>query len=308
MLFTAGCKKQERGGPSELRIATQPAPLFCPIFVAKQMHWLENDLKAKAVTIKWSSFVAGPPENESFLAGQQDVGVLGDTPAIIARSAGLRSRIIATSATGPRALALIARKDSTINSATDLRGHKVAVTKGSYAHHLLYIILKNAGLTPADITIIHLPPADLVLAFNKGDVDAAATWEPFLGRIELDGARRIADGTGIKQGVLVVIAMDEFAKEHPDLIEEVLRAYQRGYDFIKQYPQKAAELITSEVKVPPEQLEKLFAVFDFNPAITPGIIQELKVTEGFLRNNEISKGQVDIDTFIDASYLAKIGL
>jgi sulfonate transport system substrate-binding protein len=126
LLLAVGCKKQERKGPTELRIATQPAPLFSPIFVAKQLHWLEDELKADAATVKWSSFIAGPPENESFLAGQQDLGVLGDTPAIIARSAGLKSRIIGTSATGPKALALIARKDSTIGSPADLRGHKVA--------------------------------------------------------------------------------------------------------------------------------------------------------------------------------------
>jgi len=80
---------------TELRIATQPAPHYAPIFVAKQKHWLEDDLAKDGVTVKWSSFVAGPPENESFAAGQQDVGFMGDTPAIIARSA---DRIRASSA------------------------------------------------------------------------------------------------------------------------------------------------------------------------------------------------------------------
>jgi sulfonate transport system substrate-binding protein len=147
---------------TELRLATQPAPLYAPIFVAKQKHWIEDELKKDGVTVKWSSFVAGPPENESFAAGQQDVGVMGDTPALIARAAGQNTRIVGISAVGPKALALAVPKDSTLKTAAELKGKRVAVTKGSYAHHLLYVILKNAGLQFSDIKLVHLPPADLV--------------------------------------------------------------------------------------------------------------------------------------------------
>ena len=161
---------------TELRIATQPAPLYSPIFVAKQNHWLEDELKKDGITVKWSSFVAGPPENESFAAGQQDVGVMGDTPAIIARAAGQNTRVVGISAVGPKALAVVVPKGSSIKSPAELRGKRVAVTKGSYAHHLLYVILKNAGLKFSDIKLIHLPPPTLSAPFPE------ATWtRPALG-------------------------------------------------------------------------------------------------------------------------------
>jgi sulfonate transport system substrate-binding protein len=184
---------------TELRIATQPAPLYAPIFVAKQKHWLEDELRKDGITVKWSSFVAGPPENEAFAAGQQDIGFIGDTPVIIARSAGLDTRVVGTAVIGPKALALVASRKSGIRTLADLKGKRIAVTKGSYAHHLLYLLLQKANLNTNDINLIHLAPADLVNAFNHGDVDAAVTWEPFLSRIEGNGIR-IADGTGIKQG------------------------------------------------------------------------------------------------------------
>jgi len=293
---------------TELRIATQPAPLYAPIFVAKQKHWLEDDLKKGGITVKWSSFVAGPPENESFAAGQQDVGVMGDTPAIIARAAGQNTRVVGISAVGPKALAIVVPKGSSIKSTTELRGKRVAVTKGSYAHHLLYVVLKNAGLKLSDIKLIHLPPADLVSAFTRGDVDAASTWEPYLSRLEDDGARLLVDGTGIKKGELVIIAVDEYAKQYPRLIEKVLQAYKRGQDYIKANPKQAADLIASDVKLTPEQLLKVLAKIDFDPVIRPEHIDELKKTEEFLRNNELTKNSVDIDKFVDASYLKSAGL
>lgn len=308
-LSFVGCKKSRKGKATVIRIATQPAPLYSPIFVAKQKHWLEEELAKEGVSVQWSSFVSGPPENESFFAGQQDIGVIGDTPAINAKSAGLGTRIVGISATGPKALALIARKDSKIQSVADLKGRKVAVTKGSYAHHLLYLLLKNAGLKPEDIKLIHLPPADLVTAFNAGDVDAAASWEPFLSRIEANGAYRVADGTGIKQGALVIFAVEKFAKENPELVVALLKAYQRGYEFIKANPKEAAILIAPEVKLDADLLQqKIFPVLNYDPVIRLEHHTELKATETFLRENGLSKGPVDIDAFFDDSYLAKAGI
>jgi sulfonate transport system substrate-binding protein len=269
---------------------------------------LEDELKKGGITVKWSSFVAGPPENESFAAGQQDVGVMGDTPALIARAAGQNTRVIGISAVGPKALAVVVPKGSTIKSPAELRGKRVAVTKGSYSHHLLYVVLKNAGLKFSDIKLIHLPPADLVSAFTRGDVDAASTWEPYLSRLEDEGARLLVDGTGIKKGELVIIAVDEYAKQNPRLVEKFLQTYKRGQDFIKANPKQAAELIASEVKLTPEQLSKVLTKLDFDPVIRPEHIDELKKTEEFLRTNELIKNSVDIDKFVDASYLKSAGL
>jgi len=168
-------------------------------------------------------------------------------------------------------------------------------------------LLKNAGLKPEDIKLVHLPPADLVTAFNNGDVEAAATWEPFLSRIEKDN-RRIADGTGIKQGALVIFTVDKFAKENPELVVAVLKAYQRGYEYVQAHPKEAAILIAPEARLDADQVEKILPFLNFNPVIKPEHITELKATETFLRENGLSKGAVDIDALFDSTYLQKAGL
>ncbi len=118
---------------NELRIATQPIPQYAPIFIAKHKKWVEEELSkvhAKS-TLKWSSFSAGPPINESFASGQQDIGFLGDTPAIIGKAARIDTRIIALTSSGPKALAVVVPTKSRIKSSKDLKGKKVAVVKGS---------------------------------------------------------------------------------------------------------------------------------------------------------------------------------
>jgi sulfonate transport system substrate-binding protein len=287
----------------EVRIAIQPSLALVPIFIVKQKHWLEDELTKDGITVKWSSFVSGPPENESFAAGQQDIGFIGDTPAIIGRSAGLNTRVVGVASVGPKTQALVVPKSSAIKTVADLRGKRVGVTKGSTAHHLLYLLLEKTHLTVNDIKLIHLPPADLVNAFNHGDLDAAATWEPFLGKLEENGARRIADGTGVKQNLCPIFVRQEFASANPELVQKVLKVYQRAYRFAKTHPQETAQLAAVEVKLPPEQVLRLIGRFDYDPMIRPVDVEELKKTEEFLRANNLSRSRVDIDAFVDTRYL-----
>jgi sulfonate transport system substrate-binding protein len=289
---------------SEIRIATQPSPFSAAVLVAKHKGWVDEELAKTGAkpTIKWTSFAAGPPMNESFAAGQQDIGIIGDTPAIIGKAAGIDTRIIGITASGPRSLAVIVSTKSGIKSPKDLKGKKVAVVKGSYAHHLLVLVLQKGGLTTNDIEFINLSQADIATAITNGNIDAAAVWEPLITKLESQGvARVLADGTGIKKGVLVIIATSDFVTKNREQTKAFLRAYKRGAKFIKDQPKEAAKLIAADFNLPPEQLVKVLAKLDFHPAIQTDDVAELKKSEAFMRSAGLIKAAVNIDSFTDLS-------
>jgi sulfonate transport system substrate-binding protein len=295
----------------EIRFATQPIPHYAPIFVAKHKKWLDEELSKVGAkpTLKWTSFAAGPPINESFAAGQQDIGFLGDTPAIIGKSVGINTKIIGLTSTGPKSLAVVVPTKSGIKTPKDLKGKKVAVVKGSYAHHLLVLVLQKGGLTTGDIEFINLSQADIATSIANGTIDAAAIWEPLITKLETQGTVRVlADGTGIKKGALVIIATNDFVTKHHDQTKAILKAYQRGADFIKANPREAAQLIAKDVNLAPELLLKVLAKFDFNPALQADDIEELKKVEVFMKNNALIKSHVNIDTFADPSLAREIGI
>jgi sulfonate transport system substrate-binding protein len=286
----------------EIRFATQPIPHYAPIFVAKHKKWLEEELAKVGAkpTLKWTSFSAGPPINESFAAGQQDIGFLGDTPAIIGKAAGINTRIVGLTSTGPKSLAVVVPIKSGIKSPKDLKGKKVAVVKGSYAHHLLVLVLQKGGLTTSDIEFINLSQADIATSIVDGTIDAAAIWEPLITKLEAQGSVRVlADGTGIKKGALVIIATNDFVTKHRDQTKAILKAYKRGAEFIKSNPKAAAQLIAKDVNLSTDLLLKVLAKFDYNPAIQSDDIEDLKKVEVFMKNNAIIKSHVNIDTFAD---------
>jgi sulfonate transport system substrate-binding protein len=295
----------------EIRFATQPIPHYAPIFVAKQKKWLEEELSKVGAkpTLKWTSFASGPPINESFAAGQQDFGFLGDTPAIIGKAAGINTRIVGLTSTGPRSLAVVVPVKSGIKSPRDLKGKKVAVVKGSYAHHLLVLVLRKGGLTTSDIEFINLSQADIATSIANGTIDAAAIWEPLITKLETQGTVRVlADGTGIKKGALVIIATNDFVTKHRDQTKAILKAYQRGAEFIKSNPREAAQFIARDVSLSPDLLLKVLAKFDYNPALQDADIEDLKTVEVFMKNNAIIKSHVNIDTFADPSLTRELGI
>ncbi|TAN48899.1 MAG: aliphatic sulfonate ABC transporter substrate-binding protein [Rhodospirillales bacterium] len=296
----------------EIRFAVQPIPHYAPIFVAKSKKWVDEELTKAGkpgVELKWASFAAGPPINESFAAGQQDIGFLGDTPAIIGKSAGIDTSVIGLTSRGPKSLAVIVGAESKISSPKDLKGKKVAVTKGSYAQHLLALVLQQGGLGLNDVQVINLPNADIPNAILTGDIEAGAVWEPIITKFTtLKQVRVLADGTGIKSGVLVIIANNSFVQKKREQAKAVLRAYQRGADFIKSNPKEAAQLVSEDVKLAPDLLEQVFKNFDYSPTIRPDDFEELKKSEGYLREIGLIKSAVDINTFSNRALNAEAGL
>jgi sulfonate transport system substrate-binding protein len=294
----------------EIRLAAQAIPCYAPIFLAQKKGWLDEELaKVGAPRVLLTTFAAGPPINESFAAGQQDFGFLGDTPAIIGKAAGIETSLIGKSSVGPKSLAVIVATGSPLKTPADLKGKKVAVTKGSYAHHLLALVLQQGNLTFNDIELINLPNGDIPGALIAGSIDAGTVWEPVITKFEAQKAIRVlADGTGLKAGVLALIAASDFVKNKPEQTKAVLRAYARGAQFIKDHPEEAANFISNEVNLSPELLVPVFAKFDYNPALHDEDIAELKKSAEFMKSVGIIKTAVDIDAFADRAINKAAGL
>ncbi len=78
--------------------------------------------------------------------------------------------------------------------------------KGSSSHNLLLRALRQAGLKFTDIQPTYLTPADARAAFQQGNVDAWAIWDPYYSAALLQGGVRVLkDGTDLNQTGLFYI-------------------------------------------------------------------------------------------------------
>lgn len=117
------------------------------------------------------NFPNGPDLNEAFLAGALDVGIYGDTPAIVARSRGLEGQLIGFDAVGMNVWLLTPRNGA--RSVKALDGQSIGVARGSYMHRYVLGLLKENGLQKS-VKVIHMFPRDGEAALDQGSIAAFA--------------------------------------------------------------------------------------------------------------------------------------
>ncbi|MFJ2991177.1 ABC transporter substrate-binding protein [Pandoraea sp. NPDC087047] len=121
--------------------------------------------------VRFDMFSNGPDLNEAFFSGTLDVGIYGDTPAVVARSQGLKGRLIGFEEIGLAGWLLTPRGG--VRSVKALDGKTVGVPLGSYIHRYLLGVLDGAGLT-GRVRVVHMLGRDAGAALEHGSIGAYA--------------------------------------------------------------------------------------------------------------------------------------
>src|SRR5262249_17225378 len=169
-------------------------------------------------------------------------------------------------------------KNSTANSVADLKGKKIAVTKGTDPYFFLLQALATVGLSPSDVEIVNLQHADGKTALERGDVDSWSGLDPFMAQtVHHQGSRLLYRNPDFNSyGVLNV--REDFSSEHPDAVQSVVNSYEEARKWAKAHPAELAALLASQAKVDlsvaQEELQR--TALDINPA--PGDPQRTILT------------------------------
>src|SRR5258705_2883919 len=106
--------------------------------------------------IEWSEFPAAAPILEALNAGALDVGYTGDLSFLTVYAAGAPIKAIGGTRSDARTQAILVRQDSPIKSVADLKGKRLAGTRGGWGQFLIDPTLEKAGYK-IDNTTFALP-------------------------------------------------------------------------------------------------------------------------------------------------------
>ncbi|WP_067690041.1 ABC transporter substrate-binding protein [Nocardia jejuensis] len=115
------------------------------------------------------SFPNGPDLNQALVGGRLDVAGYGDTPALVARGSGLKTRLLGIVSVNYNAG--VVAKDPAVRTLKDLAGKKIGVQSGSYIDRYLQGALQAEGIKAE---LVHLLATDAEAPLNGGDVAAVA--------------------------------------------------------------------------------------------------------------------------------------
>ena len=157
--------------------------------ILKQKGLLEKEFAKDGISIVWVQSAGSNKALEFLNAGSIDFGSSAGSAALVAKINGNPIKSIYVYSR-PEWTALVTTKDSKITTVADLKGKRVAVTRGTDPHIFLVRALLDAGMSEKDITPVLLQHADGKTALIRGDVDAWAGLDPMMAQAEVeDGAK-----------------------------------------------------------------------------------------------------------------------
>ncbi len=221
--------------------------------------WFEERL-GPDVEVQWFVYNAGPSAMEAIFARSIDLTYVGPNPAVNAylKSQGEEIRIVAGACSG--GAALVVQPDGRIKTDADFRGKKIATPQfGNTQDVAARAWLQSKGLritmTGGDASVIPTANPDQLSLFQRGQIDAVWTVEPWVSRLEQEAKGKVYleesslwKDTGGKYVTTHLVSSVKFLKERPDLLKKWIAAQVELTKWINDHPDEAKRILNEEIK------------------------------------------------------------
>jgi len=207
------------------------------------------------ILIEPKIFDSGPQVIEAMFANSVDIAYVGPGPAIngFLKSEKHDVKILAGAASG--GASFVIHPDSTINSAEDLSGKRIAAPQiGNTQDISLRHYLSQNGLIPAEkggsVVVLNIQNPDIYTLFVKGEIDGAWVPEPWATRLvqELGGKRLFFEEElwPDKQfASALLIGRTTYIEKNPKIIQSWIDSNNKTVTWINANP-KETELIFNQ--------------------------------------------------------------
>jgi sulfonate transport system substrate-binding protein len=223
LAFTAAASVPARAQTKEIRIDWAT---YNPVsLVLKDQGLLEKEFAKDGITIRWVQSAGSNKALEFLNAGSLDFGSTAGAAALVGKINGNPIQSIYVYSR-PEWTALVAKGDSPVRTVADLKGKRVAVTRGTDPHIFLVRALAENKLTEKDVKLVLLQHADGRLALERGDVDAWAGLDPIMAASEIEGGAKLFFRKPEANTWGVLNVREEFAKQNPEIVKRVLKVYE----------------------------------------------------------------------------------
>ncbi len=306
--MSPGCSRRASVKPTTIKL---DYAYYNPVsLVVRDKRFLEQDLGGDGISVEWTQSLGSNKALELLNSKSVDFGSTAGAAALIGKANGNPIKAIYVYSR-PEWTALVVRKDSPIKTVEDLKGKKVAVTRGTDPHIFLLRALHEAGLTEKDIEMVVLQHPDGRIALEKGDVDAWAGLDPMMAQTEIQSGSRLFYRNVNFNSYGVLNVREEFARQYPAYVERVLAAYEKARLWALQNPDEFRKLFASDTKLDDSVITKVLERTDLsNSTIGDNQRQVIVAAGDVLKQNHVINSSTDVSAtvtnLIDPRYVQDV--
>jgi NitT/TauT family transport system substrate-binding protein len=229
-----------------LRVAAHVWPGYELMFLARSLGWLPAGTVTLIETRNASDSLA------ALKRGEVDAAALTLDETLRACADGVPLVVTLVFDISAGADVVMARPG--VGSPRDLAGRRVGVETSALGALMLHKLLKNAGLTPADLTVVPVAIDDHLAAWDRERLDAIVTYEPAASRLAARGARRLLDSRAFPDTILDVLAVRADAMEtHAAALRALTTAHFRALRHLRTNPYDAGHRLAARLGMPAGQ-------------------------------------------------------
>lgn len=238
------------GGDDTVKIGYLPSDHDAALFVADA----QGKYAEKNITTELVQFNNGGDLMTAMASGEVDVGYVGIAPVLSSVAKGVPVKVISSAQTDGSGI--LVTKESGITSAADLKGKSIATPgEASIQYVLLTYYLKENNLSTDDLNISAMKVPSMNDALKTKQIDGIITFQPYVS-IAANNSDNVVleDSADIlpNHPCCVVVASDDFIKNHEDTVKDIIAIHKEATDFINE--QIAAGNASAVVKLLPEDI------------------------------------------------------
>jgi NitT/TauT family transport system substrate-binding protein len=252
----------ENKEPTEISVGVIPIIDVAPLYLGIQKGFFsERGLDVKPVPAQGGAAIV-----PSVMSGQQQFGFSNVVSLLVARDKGLPIVSVAAgaSSTGnPQedVNAVLVGKGSTLQSAKDLEGKKVAINSlNNIGDTTIRVAVEKAGGDPSKIQFVELPFPDMPAQLARGNVDAAWESEPFRSQIVAQGGRILFDNlteTYPKLQIAQYFTTESYQGENKATVDAFVAGLEESYEYATAHQDEVRTVLGTYTKLTPEVAAKV---------------------------------------------------
>lgn len=206
---------------------------------------------------------------------------------------------------------ILSNKIKSIDALNDMK--TIIAVPHIYSQHnvLLHMVLKQHRVSLDKVTIIGMPPRDMINSLRQGEIDGFMIGEP-------EGNKSVEIGVGWMAAISpeiwkdhmdhVLIATDQFIKEHPEQLQELINALVKSGQYIESHPHEAAVIGEDYTGSNASVFEKVLTTppdwIDYSDMVPT--IEDLRAMSQKLVNMGLWKEQPEnLASFMDTRFVEK---
>ncbi|MFI7503510.1 ABC transporter substrate-binding protein [Streptomyces sp. NPDC049687] len=258
----AGDSASSGGGTTQVKVGVIPIVDVAPLYLGQKKGFFTK----RGIDLKMETAQGGAAIVPGVVSGQFQFGFSNVTSLMIAQTKGVPIKSVVNGAAtngkvGADVTGVAVKKDSSIKSAKDLVGKKVAVnTLQNIGDTTVRESVRQAGGDPSKVKFVEMPFDQMPAALDGGQVDAAWMGEPALTIAKGQGARVVASPfaeTDPKLTVATYFTSTNLLQQKPDLVKKFTAAMTESLEYASQHPDEARQMLTGYTKISGAVMEKL---------------------------------------------------